>query len=112
MKYDNLFFETLDIKEMSKRFGKKLSDYGFSNFLKILDYKSSYYGKTLYKLNQWYASSKTCNICKVKKDDLKLSDRKWKCKTCLTTHERDRNASFNILIEGASSNSISFINPI
>jgi len=52
------------------------------------------------KVDTFYPSSKTCHICGEKNENLKLSDRKWTCKHCDTIHDRDINASINILNEG------------
>ena len=42
------------------------------------------------------ASSKICSKCGYKKNDLKLSDRKWICLECGTEHIRDINAAINL----------------
>jgi len=57
-------------------------------------------GKKVIKIDTFYHSSKTCHICGKKNENLKLSDREWTCKHCGTTHDRDINASINILNEG------------
>ena len=44
--------------------------------------------------------SKLCNKCGYKNINLKLSDREWICSECNTVHDRDLNASINILKEG------------
>ena len=50
--------------------------------------------------DRFYPSSKTCSVCGYKKRDLRLSDREWVCSICGTNHDRDINATVNILIEG------------
>ncbi|WP_228707342.1 transposase [Moraxella lacunata] len=54
-------------------------------------------GKTLKELDRFYPSSKTCSCCGVKLDELPLSVRNWTCPNCNTNHDRDINASINIL---------------
>ncbi|WP_211173118.1 zinc ribbon domain-containing protein [Brasilonema bromeliae] len=51
---------------------------------------------------RWYPSSKTCCMCGAKRDDLKLSDRVYKCinSSCVAhtiTLDRDLNAALNLL---------------
>ena len=58
-----------------------------------------WYGKELVKINRFYSSSKTCGDCGWINQELKLSDREWTCK-CGKIHDRDINASKNILKEG------------
>jgi putative transposase len=65
-----------------------------------LEYKAKRYGRVLIKVNRYFPSSKLCSVCGYKKEDLKLSDRKWKCPKCGTLHDRDINAAINLLKEG------------
>ena len=69
------------------------------NFVNLLNYKCDWYGKELVKVNRFYPSSKTCNCCGWINKNLKLSEREWTCK-CGKKHNRDLNASKNILKEG------------
>ena len=39
-KYALICIEDLNIKGMQKRWGRKISDYGFAEFIKILEYKA------------------------------------------------------------------------
>ena len=55
---------------------------------------------TVVKVDRYYPSSKTCNVCGWKNDSLSLSDRNWTCPQCGTEHDRDVNAAVNILGEG------------
>ena len=86
----------------SKLMSKEISDVSWSKFVNMLIYKADWYGKTVHKVDRWFASSKTCT-CGVKNKELKLSDRVWTCKKCNTTHKRDELASQNILKEGRRS---------
>ena len=52
------------------------------------------------KVNRFYPSSKTCSECGWINQELKLSDREWTCNSCGVVHDRDINASRNILKEG------------
>ena len=57
-------------------------------------------GKQVVLIDRFYPSSKTCSCCGYKKKDLKLDDRFWTCLCRGEHHDRDINASKNILIEG------------
>jgi len=102
--YDYLFFEDLNLQGMQKRWGRKVSDYGFSDFLRILENKACEHGKNFHKIDRFFPSSKLCAKCgNIKnKDELKLKDRIYEC-SCGHKMDRDLNAAINILREGASS---------
>ena len=82
---------------MQKRWGKKINDYAFSEFVSILEYKTN-----LIKIDRYYPSTKTCNVCGYVNENLNLNDREWVCPKCNTKHDRDINASVNICKVGAS----------
>ena len=82
---------------MQKLWGKKISDYAFSEFVSILKYKVN-----LIKIDRYYPSTKTCNVCGYVNEDISLKERKWTCPECGTKHNRDINASINICRVGAS----------
>ena len=117
--YDYICIEDLDNKNMkSKRLrigeyrktrsslNRNLSDVSFGMFKQLLTYKANWNNKQLIKVNKYYPSSKLCHICGYKKTDLTLNDRVWTCPICNTTHNRDYNASINILNEGLKSLSL------
>ena len=101
--YDVLCFEDLDLRGIAKRFGKKTHDYGFGEFLSKLEYLATSLDKKVVKVDRWFASSKLCHVCGYKNTSLQLRDRAWTCPQCGAQHDRDRNASLNILREGTSS---------
>jgi putative transposase len=96
--------ESLAVKNMVKNshLAKAISDVGWGEFVRQLDYKAGWYGRTLVKIDQWYPSSKTCSVCKHVLPDLDLAVREWVCPACGTTHQRDHNAAKNVLAEGLS----------
>jgi putative transposase len=98
--------ESLAVKNMVKnpKLAKAISDVGWGEFVRQLEYKARWYGRTLIKLDQWYPSSKTCSACKHVLDSLALDIREWVCPACGTVHDRDTNAALNILAEGLSVN--------
>lgn len=98
---DLIVVEDLNVKGLIKnhKLSKHIADASWGNFVNLLKYKCDWYGKELVKINRFCPSSKTCNSCGWINQNLKLSDRKWTCK-CGKTHDRDINASLNILKEG------------
>ena len=100
--YDLISIEDLNVKGMIKnhKLSKHIADASWGNFVILLQYKCDWYGKELVKVNRFYSSSKTCGDCGWINQELKLSDREWTCKSCGVVHDRDVNASRNILKEG------------
>ena len=96
--------ESLAVKNMLKNhcLAKAISDVGWSEFLRQLEYKAKWYGRTLVKIDRWYPSSKTCSTCGYVLESLALDVREWICPVCGTCHDRDGNAAQNTLIEGLS----------
>ena len=99
---DLIVCEDLNVKGMIKnhKLSKHIADASWGNFVTLLQYKCDWYGKELVKVNRFYPSSKTCGNCGWINQELKLSDREWTCESCGVVHDRDVNASCNILKEG------------
>lgn len=97
--YDTIAIEDLNIKGMVKnrKLARSINDLGFYELKRQLIYKANQYGKTIKSVDRFFASSKTCSCCGQKVEILPLSVRKWICTHCNTTHDRDINASINIL---------------
>jgi putative transposase len=110
-KYDFMFFETLNIKAMQMLWGKKICDLGFYSFMLKLKYLTSIKGKTVFCIGRFEPSSKTCSVCGYLYKDLELKEREWRCPDCNTIHDRDRNASYNILRVGASTLGLGDVSP-
>jgi len=111
-KYDFMFFETLNIKAMQMLWGKKICDLGFYSFMLKLKYLASVKGKTVCLIGRFEPSSKTCSVCDYVYKDLELKEREWRCPECNTLHDRDRNASYNILRVGASTLGLGDVSPL
>src|SRR5437588_11299903 len=94
--------ETLNIKGMLKNhcLAKAISDVGWGEFTRQLEYKAKWYGRTLIKIDRWYPSSKTCSDCGHVLEELTLDVREWMCPCFGTWHDRDINASQTILAAG------------
>ena len=48
-------------------------------------------------MDRFFPSSQLCSNCGNRYQSLKLSERQWKCEQCGEVHDRDINASKNIL---------------
>lgn len=94
--------ETLAVKNMqrNRRLAKSIGDASWSEFVRQLTYKARWYGRTLVGIDRWYPSSKRCSGCGFVVSKLPLSVRSWSCPECGSTHDRDVNASRNILAAG------------
>ena len=99
--YDIIALEDLNVKGMIKnrKLSKHIADASWGTFVRFVEYKANWNDKTVVKINRWYPSSKTCNVCGYINQDLNLSIREWTCKNGHKL-DRDLNASQNILKEG------------
>ncbi len=97
-----IILEDLSLKNMVKNhcLAQALSDSGWSEFVRQLEYKGAWYGCKIVKIDRWQPSSKRCHKCGWINDLLALADREWQCLGCKSTHDRDYNAARNILIFG------------
>ncbi|MGB4405771.1 MAG: transposase, partial [Sphaerochaeta sp.] len=96
--YDAVCIETLSLKGMSRalRLGKSVHDLGYAEFVSKLRQKAEETGTHIIQADQWYASSKLCNICGYKNSALRLHERTWTCPNCGAEHSRDENAGKNL----------------
>jgi putative transposase len=90
--------EDLNVSGMlkNKRLSSAISDGGFYEFRRQLEYKCAWYGSKLVVIDRFFASSKTCSCCGKVKKDLKLSERIFNCDDCGLSIDRDLNAAINI----------------
>ena len=94
--------EDLAVKNMVKNhhLAKSISDAGWGEFTRQLDYKGKWYGCYSNVIDRWFPSSKRCNKCGFILGKLSLKIRNWTCPDCGAVHDRDINASINILVFG------------
>ncbi|HIC78065.1 MAG TPA: transposase [Sulfurovum sp.] len=97
--YDIICLETLNVKGMIKnrRLAKSIADVAWSEFMRQLEYKAQWRGKTILKIDQWFPSSQICSNCGASTGKKPLNIRKFDCPHCHTKNiDRDINASINI----------------
>lgn len=95
--------EDLNVKNMIRnhKLAQHIGSASWSKFFDMLAYKSIWYGNDVVKLPTMYPSSQTCSCCGYKNPLVKnLSIRVWECPDCHAVHNRDTNASINILKKG------------
>ena len=97
-RFHTIGIEDLNVKGMVKNrhLARSVSDMGFFEFRRQLEYKADMRGGQIVVADKWFASTKTCSTCGHKLDDLPLSVRQWTCPVCDTTHDRDVNAANNL----------------
>jgi putative transposase len=94
--------ESLSVKNMQKNrsLAKSISDASWSEFVRQLEYKAQWYGRTLVGIDRWYPSSKRCSDCGYTVARMPLNVRSWTCPECGSIHDRDINAARNVLAAG------------
>lgn len=99
--YSLIGIEDLDIKQLLEddrpEDARRISDSAWNSFVLMLEYKSSWYGRKLIKVDRYFPSSQLCYDCgyqhpPVKEKRLPV----WTCPKCGAVHQRDENAALNI----------------
>lgn len=94
--------EDLQVKEIqqNKYLSQSVSDVGWYEFRRQLEYKAKWYGREISFIDKWYPSSQICSNCGNNTGKKSLDIREFDCPYCGKHHDRDINASINILHEG------------
>jgi putative transposase len=100
--YDVIVVEDLNIAVMVKNhsLAKHVVDAAWGEFARQLEYKTTWYGSALVRVDRFYPSSTTCSRCKAVKAKLLLDERVYHCGTCGLTLGRDLNAAINLARQG------------
>ena len=107
-RYDTICIEDLNVKGMERNhhIAKSITDASWGSFVTMLTYKAEWNSKKIVKIDRYFPSSQTCNVCGYVNKDIKdLSVREWDCPICHTHHNRDVNAAINILKIGLNNTS-------
>jgi putative transposase len=91
--------EDLAVSNMVKnrKLSRAISDLGWRSFRTMLIAKGEMYGRNVRVINRWEPTSQVCSCCGEKGGKKELSIREWTCLFCNSIHDRDVNASLNIL---------------
>ena len=100
--HDIICVEDLAVKNIMKnhKLAQAFSDVSLGTFYSMLEYKCNWNDKQVVKIDRFFPSSKTCSNCGWINQDLPLNIREWSCVSCGENHDRDFNASQNILKQG------------
>lgn len=98
LKYAHVRIEDLNVSGMiaNHKLSSAISDLGFYEFRRQLEYKQLIYGCKVDIVDRWFPSSKTCSRCGCVKEKLSLSERVFECLHCSKVIDRDLNAAINL----------------
>ena len=94
-RYQCFCMENLNMKGMSKLWGRKVHDLSWYSFVQMLTYKSARAGKLVRMIGRFDPSSQICSCCG-HRQPMPLSVRTYKCPDCGMVMDRDQNAARNI----------------
>lgn len=79
--FDLIGLEKLSVQNMikNKRLSHSISQISWSRLVDMIKYKAEWYDKKCIQVSKVFPSSKLCNKCGYKKEDLTLAIREWTC---------------------------------
>lgn len=94
--------ESLKVKNMIRnpKLSKAIADASWGEFVRQLQYKAEWDGRSVIAIDQFFPSSKRCSCCGFTMQKMPLDVRKWHCPECGADHDRDINAARNIKAAG------------
>ena len=78
------------------KIAKAIQEQNLYRLKQIPTYKCKQNNIQLYLVDRWHSSSKLCSCCGWCNNNLKLTDRVFRCSNCGVVLDRDENASLNI----------------
>lgn len=99
-KPSKVVLEDLQVKNLMKNkyLAKSIQEQEWYKFRQYLTYKCQFNGIEVVIADKYYPSSQLCSCCGYKNKQVKnLSIREWICPNCNTHHDRDYNASVNLM---------------
>ena len=97
--YDTLVFEDLNMDGMKRLWGRKVSDLGFAQFIRIVQWMAMKRGKRVILVDRWELTTGKCSGCG-HCQPMALKERTFCCEKCHLTLDRDHNAAINIVEAG------------
>ena len=96
--YGCVVIEDLNVRGMvrNRQLARVISDMGFGEFRRQLDYKAAASASTVVVANRWFPSSRLCRVCGLRHETLTLTDRLFTCADCGHVEDRDLHAAVNL----------------
>jgi putative transposase len=96
-RFNRIVIEDLNVNGMlqNKKLARSISDAGFGELRRQLEYKSKWHGVELVVADRFFPSSKTCSNCNGLRE-IHLGERVFVCPHCDLTIDRDLNAAKNL----------------
>lgn len=94
--------ESLKVKNMirNSKLSKAIADASWGEFVRQLEYKGEWSGRSVVAIDRFFPSSKRCSGCGYTLPKMALNVRSWTCAECGAHHDRDVNAAKNIKAVG------------